>query len=192
MSRNTKIILGILAALVVLCLCIAGGFAAFTIFAANKAGQAIDMDPAQVEAQAGAIAGFDLPAGFEPAVSMDLLGMKMAGYNSSDERSHIFLMQFPASMQLSSDDMQKQIERAMNSSQQNYGDLEMKVVETRDVTIKGNQEQATISEGEGSNGSYRQLAVMFEGNGGQAFLIYMTPTENWDDAEVDAFLASFR
>lgn len=192
MSRNTKIILGILAALVVLCLCIAGGFAAFTIFAANKVTQSVDIDPANVEAQAGAIAEFDLPAGFEPAVSMDLLGMKMAGYNSSDERSHIFLMQFPATMSLSAEEMQQQIEKAMSSSRQNYGNLEMKVVETRDVTIKGEQALATISEGEGSNGSFRQLAVIFKGNSGQAFLIYMTPTEDWDDAEVEAFLASIR
>jgi hypothetical protein len=38
----------------------------------------------------------------------------------------------------------------------------------------------------------RILTVPFTGDGGPALLMYQAPETAWDQAEVDAFIASFR
>ncbi len=196
MSRNTKIILGVLAGLVLVCMCGAGVLAATGLFAAKKvvdvAGQNITSNPAEVEAIAGRIAAYELPQGFNPDYAMDIMGYSLVGFKGDDNHSHIMLMQFPASANLSVEEMEKQMQQATQSREYTYGTQELKVVETRDVTIKGQPATATIAEGKGGEEDFRQLSVAFAGNGGPALLVYAARMSAWDDAAVDAFLASIQ
>jgi len=198
MSKNTKIILGVLAGLLLVCLCGAGVVLATGLYATKKvvdfASENITSDPAEVEAVAGRIAAYELPQGFQPDYGMDIMGYSLVGFKGDETRSnsHILLMQFPASANLTVEEMEKQMRQATQSQPYAYGQQELKVVETRDVTIKGQPATATIAEGTGSGEDYRQFSVAFEGNGGPALLVYAARMSEWDDAAIEDFLASIR
>ena len=65
------------------------------------------------------------------------------------------------------------------------------VIETRSVWVRGQETTLVISDCINSEGiSYRQAAVAFQGNGGPALLVFSEPIETWDQAILDAFIAS--
>ena len=69
----------------------------------------------------------------------------------------------------------------------------MSIIETGPVTVRGQDATLVISEGVTSEGeSYRQEAAAFQGQGGPALVVISGPVESWDQALVDAFLASIR
>ncbi len=196
MNRNTKIILGIVGGLVLVCICGAAVALGGGLFAANKAidfaAQNMTNDPQKIADLGDQIASFDAPEGFKGEFGMDLMGMTMVGYTGADQQSHIFMIQFPANTNLSVEEMERQLNQAMQSQQTGYGNQEMKVIENREVTVKGQKTTANIAEGSGNNGTFRQLSVAFNGNGGPALLVYNVPAATWDDTAVDDLLASIQ
>jgi hypothetical protein len=195
MSRNTKIILAIVGGLLVLCLC--AGVAAFGISAwtaskvVNFAEQNIVSKPEEINASAADIADFDLPQGFTPDYGMSLMGIAMVGYTANNQ--HIMLMQFPAGMDLSAEEMEKQLKQAMQNQQ--YGNFSgaLNVIEQKPVTIRGKETTLTIAEGkEGSGEGFRQASAPFQGKSGTAFLVIAGDIDGWDQAMVEKFIASIR
>jgi hypothetical protein len=142
--------------------------------------------------KAGEIARFTVPAGFTPEFSMDVADTLMVGYNHTDGRSHIFLMQVPASSGLTQAQLEQSFSDAMARAQ---GDQAVETVETEEtqVTIGGETVTASIGTGTSSsdNTTYRVLTVPFTGIGGPAVLVYQRPEAEWNQAEVDEFLGSF-
>lgn len=49
-----------------------------------------------------------------------------------------------------------------------------------------------MSEGASHDQSYRVASAVFEGKGGTALVHISMPTASWDQAAVDAFIASLR
>jgi hypothetical protein len=143
--------------------------------------------------QAGEIADFTVPDGFSPGFSMNLAGSTMVGYDHSDGRSHIFLMQAPDSAGITAEELEQQMRDAIASSQ---GQSPTEVVESEEValTILGQDVTGVMGRGTSSedNADYRVLTVPFAGKGGPAILIIERPEASWDQAEVDTFIASFQ
>jgi hypothetical protein len=138
------------------------------------------------------IAEFDVPEGFSPIVGMDLAGVTMVGYNSADEDSHIFLIQAAESAAMDQEQLEASLQQAMASSDQT---VTTTTVEEVPLTIRGEEVTATIGTGTSRGGegpTMRVLTVPFTGNGGPALLLYQAPDAEWDQAAVDAFIASFR
>ena len=117
MSRTTKIILGIVAGLVVVCLCAVGAFFLFGGWATRQVAQMVDQgassDPQEVNASAITIVDFTLPPGYQPEYSMQLLGITIVGYSGGATQDHIMLMQFPASLNLDPEEMERQMKQAL-------------------------------------------------------------------------------
>ena len=144
-------------------------------------------------AQAGEIADFTVPAGFTPEFGMNVADVLMLGYNHSDERSHIFLMQAPESANITAEEMEQQLRESLASAQ---GQDRPEIVDREEVplTILGQDVTGIVGTGTDSteNEGYRVLTVPFIGKGGPAVLIFERPEASWDQAEVDAFIASFQ
>lgn len=141
--------------------------------------------------KASDIATFDIPAGFTPEVGMELAGVAMVGYIGSDENNRIFLIQAPESSNMTQAQLEQSLHDALNSA----GDSPGETVDAQEVPVTIRGEQVTATEGTGTgadNVAVRVLTVPFTGDGGPALLMFQTAEADWDQAEVDAFIASFR
>jgi hypothetical protein len=140
------------------------------------------------------IAEFTPPEGFNAEFSMDVGGMVMVGYNRANSNSHIFLIQAPESSGVTREQLEQSLHDAVASGQSSSA-VETISTEEIPVTIRGEEVTATLGTGtSGANNerNVRMLTVPFDGNGGPALLLYQTDEAEWDQAEVDALLASFR
>jgi len=139
--------------------------------------------------KAGEIATFDIPAGYTPDVGMDLAGTVMVGYSNAAENGHIYLIQAPASSNLSQAQLEQSLRDALDSSDANAA----VDVEEVPLTIRGEEVTGTLGTATGQdNTTMRVLTVPFTGNGGPALLLIQTAEARWDQAVVDDFIASFR
>ncbi|HOU42045.1 MAG TPA: hypothetical protein PK829_12340 [Promineifilum sp.] len=137
------------------------------------------------------IATFDIPAGYTPDVGMDLAGTVMVGYSNAAENGHIYLIQAPASSNLSQAQLEQSLRDALNSSQD--ATVDTVDLEEMAMTIRGEEVTATVGTATGQNDTtMRVLTVPFTGNGGPALLLIQTAEASWDQATIDDFIASFR
>jgi uncharacterized membrane protein len=191
MSRNTKIILGILAALIVICACVAVIMVIVGQQVSKVAKEAIVNDPAKVAEVADKIATYTAPPGYTQT-AMSILGFDMILLTPPDSQpdNMIILMQFPASANLSREEMEKQMQQSVNQ-QFKTGDFQMNVVDQTETLIRGETTTLTTSEGTNSNGvTIRQVTGVFRGNNGTALVAIMAPADRWNQDQVDAFLRS--
>ncbi len=185
MSKTSKIILGVAAGILVLCLCAAATWP----LALRSGGQALasasESNPANIAKIAAMIADFTVPSSFEGAMGMHLLGFSVVGYNGQDEHSHIYLAQVPDSIHVDPASLERQVSPRADRP------ARMQVVERGEVSIRGALVPYEISEGTNGDGlAYRELSAIFQGKGGQALVNISSPSASWDQAMVDSFLAS--
>lgn len=114
MSRTTKIVLGIVGALLAVC-CLGLVAAALLLpqaaerFAENN----FTDDPERVAEVGQEIVDYELPAGMEEEGAMGFMGMKMVFFTAGErDDTVVMLMQFPEAMQMNEADMQQQMEDA--------------------------------------------------------------------------------
>ncbi len=189
---NSKIVLGIVIGMMLVCL--VGGVAAFALV--RSAGRAlagsVQSSPAQVAAVASGIADYDLPAGFGNAYATQAAGFSLVAYTGDDGYSHIFLFQLPAYITLDQAELERQAQQATQPRSHNRPPR-METVDRRQVIVRGQEVSLVVSEGVNSDGlAYREMSGIFQGKGGQALVTIAGLVETWDQAEVDAFLASIR
>lgn len=194
MSRSTKIILAVFAGVVVLIFLCAGTFVvSLGGLAWNGMAQALDYDAVDVRREAGAIAEFALPEGYTPSYSFHVGGFKLVGYDPGDEHSHLMLVQAPEWVKLNVADFEDYLRR-------NFGDMlgwgekeNNSIVDRRTLRVDGRAVEFTIGEGVSSDGtSYRSMAGVWDSPRG-AILIYVEePVTRWNQAVIDAFIASIR
>ena len=178
----------------VLCLVACG--VAFLVFRqiGTKFGESIKTDPADMAAVSDKIADFDMPPGYKAQVSMSLFvyDMVMIGPSQTGSSSMtIMLMQFNSSAGLDQAQMEEQMRQAFEQQGGQPG-MQMKVVETREETIRGEQVPVTISEGTNQGITLRQWMTVFKGNGGPTVLMIQGSTSDWDDELVLNFIHSIR
>lgn len=190
-SNTTKIVIIVVAVIAGLCLvsCIAAVLI-FGVFG-SRVSQSVQSDPQDVSEQAAQIAEFDLPAGFEASTSMHLLGITFAMYEAPDINSAIVLIQMPIQGQISEANIRQLQEQMERQSGQQLRDL--KLIDQYDTTIRGEPGQVFIQEGTNENGvTFRQMMVVFQGQGGLAMLSAFGPSANWDQAAYDQMIKSIR
>ncbi len=141
--------------------------------------------------KAAQIAEFDVPEGFAPDFGMDVGGTVMVGYSQPNTSSHFFLIQAPESAGMSREQLEQALRDGLAAGAGSEA-VEATEVEEIPVTIRGEEVTATVGSGSGSGSAVRVLTVPFTGDGGPALLLYQTAEADWDQAAVDAFLASFR
>lgn len=143
----------------------------------------------EIAASAAKIASFDLPAGYTPEFTASLKAYTLVSYNPGDGHSHLYLVQ---SQNAADAD---QLEQALQDILPGESDPQTRltVLETRTVTVRGQETQLILSEGTNGEGDpYRQAMVAFEGNRGPALLIFSAPETAWNLETAEALIASIR
>ena len=189
MNKTVKIIVIMLGGLVALCLCLgAAGWLAFRS-TGRVLSQAIDDDPEKVAIVSDNIANYTLPSDFGEGQAVRLANFSMVSFTAVDGRTHIYLMQAPASLPIDRDELESQMSIASGTDQWS----EVSVVDTKPCQIRGQAATLVISEGVSHDGTlYRSASAVFVGNGGTALVNISGPAANWDQTMVDSFIESLQ
>jgi hypothetical protein len=194
MSRNTKIVLGVFTGLFVLIvLCAATFFLSLGGLAWKGMALAMEHDGAEVSSHAASIAEFQLPEGYAPDYSFSAGGFHLVGYDPGDDHSHLILVQAPEWLELDGAEFERQMRR-------DFGDMlgwgekeETTTVDHRTLRVAGEPVEFAISEGVNSDGGdYRSMAGVWNSPHGQVMIYIEEPVTRWNQAEIDAFVASIR
>lgn len=194
MNRTTKIILGIVGGVVVLCCGIGAlGFFLAPSFLEDFATESFADTPQEAAAVGQEIIDYELPSNFQEDAGMELLGIKMVMITSSDMA--ISIMEFPAAMKGNEAQMESQMQQQFSTQGgSNNSTVSFEAVGTQDVEIGGETRTLTIMEGSDENGdTQRMIQGFFESkSGGPSMLMIMGPADSWDDAGIQQFLDSLR
>jgi hypothetical protein len=187
MSKSSKIWLGI-GIVAAMCLCSAVAFFVAARQIGTRVRNAVKTDPSAVAEVGDRIAQFEVPPGYELGMAMSFLYYEMVSIvptSSASGEMTIMMMQFTdKSMN------EEQMKRALQQ-QSNQPNLQMKVVERRTVTIRGEEVPITISESTSSqNFTLRQWVGVFSGNKGPTMLMIQGSTGDWDEELIDNFIQS--
>jgi len=69
----------------------------------------------------------------------------------------------------------------------------LSVVETKTISIRGQDKDVTVLEGEAKGGSrLRQWVTIFKGKNGPVLLMIQGEIETWDDSMVTTFVESIK
>jgi hypothetical protein len=188
-NRNLWIAFGVVIALC-LCMGIGGFFMLRTV--GTKMVDSVKTDPAEVEQVGAKIADYSVPTGYSQTMAMSILGTDFVFIAPEDASNGalIMLMQFGAGVQGNPEAFQEQMQRSFEQQSGRRG-LNMKVVETKTMTIRGQESQVSILEGTDESGtSLRQLLTSFEGKAGTVMVMIQGLTEDWDQDMIDGFLES--
>ncbi len=190
MSRNTKIVVGIIAGIVGLCcLIVIVGFLVLPRMFSNFA-DSVD-DPAAAADVAESIVDYKLPSGYEEEGAMNFLGFRMAFISGRSESSMIMLAEFPAALAGDEEQMQEQMRDAF-ANQSGTQSSNLEYVDSDELTING--ADATIATYEGTDdrgNSMRQLIGVFETKSGNpGMLMVFGLLDSWDGDGIGSFLDS--
>lgn len=193
MSRNAKIVVGLVTGLLLLCVCAAGvATVGFMGMAGTAVAGAVQANPVQVAATADNIADFDLPAGYQPQGSAQVAGFLIVYYSHGDRTRHITLAQAPSWVNV---DYGTFASFALQAAPNGPYDRQTRsrIVESSLTTVRGQQVTLVTAEGTNTLGvPYRTVSGVFRGNRGTAIVSVEGPISTWNQAEVDAFIASIR
>ncbi len=191
MSRNTKIVLGIIGGILAICCLIAIVAAVALPRMFQNFAESVD-DPAEAAEVAGAIVDYDLPAGYDEQGAMNLLGFRMAFITGPSEESMIMLAEFPAALSGDEEQMQQQMRDAFANQTGTGQNLNLEFVGSEDVTING--AEATLGTYEGTDGqgnNIRQIVGVFEAKSGSpGMLMIFGDLDNWDEGGISRFIDS--
>jgi hypothetical protein len=192
MSRGLKVAL-VVVAITLFCCCVAG--LGGTLLGTRLFGRAIITNPDRVQMVGSQIAEYDVPSGYAEMFAMNMLGMKLVAIGPSEPATDfmmIMLMQFPPGMEVSRQQMERQVEQAL-ARQTGLGRADMTSVGTAEVVINGEPVSLTVREGTTDRGEeMRQITGLFEGKGGPTILMISGEAPAWDQETVDRFIASIR
>lgn len=194
-QKNNRWIWIGLGAAALFCLCAVGVAVLLIVRMGQQLREGMKTDPQGASEAAHAIADYELPDGYQERFSMDFLGysMVMIGPRSLDssapvEAPLIVLSQFRLAS--NPQQMEEQMRRSLEQQSGRRG-LSMRVVEVRQMTIRGEEVDVTTLEGTDQNGLVmRQLIATFPGKKGTAMLMIMGPAEHWDKDVIDRFVES--
>lgn len=192
MSRNTKIVLGIIAGILACCCCsLVVGIVLIPQFIGQFAETAIAEDPELAADIGESLVDYDLPPGYEEALGMDFFGVKMVIIPSADEESLIMMTQFPQALAGNEEQMRQQMETAL-AQQFGNADYTVEFISDEEITINGEETTLAIFEGETENGvGIRQMLAYFESKeGNPAILMIVGPQNSWDEGGIEDFLQS--
>ncbi len=198
MDKTTKTFLIIIGSVLLVCACgavlvLATGawsFGKFVQFADNSTTE----NPEEIAQIASGIASFGVPEGFTTQYGMKIGAWSLVQYMTRDERSIIFVTQFPAGTSINVDEMMRQISENSRNPNSRWYNTDSKLIEQKPVTIRGEETTLSVSEGTNEQGVlYRLANAKFQGNGeGPALFMLIAPADQWDTQLVDDFMASIQ
>jgi len=196
MSRTSKIVIGVIVGLIVLCgcCCLAGSIATpMMLGPLMEQAASTTENPQEIAQIAGRIIDYDLPAGYGEEFAMSFFGFDIVAFTRDDSSGNIIIiMQMPEMFGLDPDEMMREMERSLQQQTgQEIGNLQY--VDTIQTTIRDQNVTLTVQEGTDANGTtIRQITGVFEGENGIAMLMIVGPSQTWDQQTVDEFLSSLR
>lgn len=196
MSRNVKIILGVVGCLFVICCGLAVAAALFIPIASERFAEgAVSSNPEEAAEAGQGIVDYELPPGYAEEGSFGLFGVNMVVIVAEDSRDMaIVLMQLPAGLPIDEEDMRQQMQDALMQQGQDRANVDFQVVKTEQGVVNGEEAVFTTLEGTDENGNVvRQLTGVFTANNGAgAMLMIMGNGGSWDETAVNQFLGSIR
>lgn len=190
MSRNTKIVVGIIAGILVLCciIVIIGYFALRPVLRGVTEG--FDNPEAGAEVAEG-IVDYELPEGYEEQGAVNLFVMEMAFISGRDDQTVIMLAEFSDMFTGNEEDMQQQMRDAF-ANQSGSQNVSLEFVGSEDVTINGQEVALGTYEGTDDQGnSVRQMLGVFETkNGRPGMIMIFGSLDSWDEGGISRFLDS--
>jgi hypothetical protein len=190
MSRNTKIVVGIIGGILSLCcIIVIVGFLVLPRMFSNFA-EGVD-DPVAAAEVAESIVDYDLPSGYEEQGSMGFLGIRMAFIAGRNEQSIIMLAEFPEALAGDEEQMQNQMREAF-ANQSGTQSANLEFVGSEDLTINGTDATLATYEGtdEQGNGIRQMIGVFQTKSGGPGMLMIIGPRDSWDEDGISRFLDS--
>jgi hypothetical protein len=200
MSKNTKIVLGIVIGVVLLCICICiGAWVAFLITGKAIEESALIEDPVEAQTLAQDIIDYDLPPGYQELGAFNMGIMKMVVINDEGVSTYsvgspmIMIAEIPFSLVMDEEEMILQIQSNMERSMGNQK-FDMIFVGEETATIRGQEVTLLTYEGTSDQGTAMRQVVssFFEGKSGSVMLMIFGEEAGWDQARVDAFIGSIR
>lgn len=189
MSRNTKIVLGVVAGLVLLaCLCagtIAAGLALFTV-----RNTSVSVNPSRVE-QAAVRVGAAEPEGWRTDYAVRIGEIEVVGYRPDSGDGHLIYAYFGPESHADVEKLAREITQWTGGRYQ-WNDDEMRVVERRKVLLGDEEAEVIISEGRGSSGAWRQAMVGYQSERGFTVAMLALPAAQWTEAQLDKFIYSLK
>ena len=163
-----------------LCVLACGGLMVGTVVLVRKT---VSDDPATVRQIASEITEINVPDGYEPIMSMNIV-FKMAVFGNQNQQSPraLVLMKFPKNMG-DEDEMRSEMQRSLDQqggNQHNFSEME---TETRTYTIRGEECAVTVTKMRAEDDTeVRQCTAVFAAkDGAPAMLMFMMPEEEWQD-----------
>ena len=200
MSKNTKIVIGIVIGIVVLCFCICIGiWGAFLITGKAISESTLVENSDEAQTLAHNIVDYDLPPGYRELGAFDIGIFKMVIINGEGTDTYnvsspvIIIAEIPISLVMGEEEMIRQIQSNMEKSMGNQR-FEMVLVDEKPVTIRGQEVTLFTYEGTSDRGTAMKQVVtsIFDGKNGSVMLMIFGEEAGWDQAEVDAFINSIR
>lgn len=198
MNKTTKTILIVIGSLLVLCACTtavllgtgAWSFGKLVQFAENSTTE----NPQQVAQIASEIATYDVPESFNKQYGMKIGTWRLVQYMTGDEKTILFVTQFPAGTSINMDEMMRQIQSNSRNPNSPWYNIDTALVEQKPVIIRGQETTLNISEGTTKEGVlYRMANAEFQGKGeGPAQFMIVGPADQWDEQMVEDFIASIQ
>ena len=200
MSKNTKIVLGIVGGVTALCVCICvGGWIALKISGKVLQETIVQDTPEEAAATAKEIIDYKLPTGYQEQMAMNMGFIQMitiADTQSTDTenaRPLIMIASMSSDIEADEEELRLQIQLSMQRSSNRQG-YEMKLVEEQEVTISEQQVNLMIYEGVDEKGNPIKQIVsgLFDGKNSKVMLFIMGQESNWNQEEIDTFIASIK
>jgi hypothetical protein len=197
MSTNTKRLLIILGVAFVVCIVGAAVAIGGMGLLADRFKDNITMDSKKVRTMANEFISYELPDGYSEQMGMDFLVYKMvilgSDFKSSSSGSAIILTHFQATQGMTPEEMTEQMQKSFEQQSSQKG-MKYEFVESRTVTIKGEETTLNVNQGTDSSGdTVTQWIANFPGkNGGIVILMIQGPSDTWDEAVLNDFLASIK
>lgn len=181
---------------VALFLCCCAAAAAILVFGGigRSIQEGMTTDPQSISKTLREMVDYDLPDGYQERLGMDFgfYTIAMIGPVSyvSDEPLILFA-QF-SGFGMSQEQMEQQLRQSFEQQSGRRG-LEMRLVDVRQMTIRGNETDVAIYEGADDSGvAMRQLIASFPGKEGTVILMVMGDPSAWDAQVIDDFILSIR
>lgn len=190
MNKTVKVLLWV-GALLGLCLCGAVVLGLGLDFAYNKLSQAANgqQDPVAV---ARSIVDYELPPGYAETSATDVVVYQMALISNEDavDAPTFMLIHYQWFMNVNT---RKMVEDMQPTFEQNSGDsaTQWTTTDQYQATVNGQTVDVLVMESLSRNGyRSRQLTTSFKGKSGNVLLIVQGGVNSWDEALVQAFMAS--
>lgn len=193
MSRNMKIVLGIVGGIVICCtLSVIAGIVFLPQLASSIEENVLLEDPGEAAQVRQEIVDYELPAGFEET-GMSILGMNMIfAISGNGNEGMIMIVSYPESTKGGDEaEMRAQMER-MFQQQSGRQDIHMIYKGEEEITVNAESVTLDIYEGTDERGvDVRQATGAFQTKQDTlGMMMIFAPLDSWEEQGLDDFLAS--